>query len=56
MAKTRGTGLLMLWTDVDPQHEAEFDANSWTRRVRHHVRLDAGSPVVYKRITPRLGA
>ncbi len=27
MAKTRGTGLLMLWTDVDPQHEAEF--NRW---------------------------
>jgi hypothetical protein len=32
------------------------DANPWTRRVRHHMRLDAGSPVVYKRITPRLGA
>ncbi|HEX7215077.1 MAG TPA: hypothetical protein VF578_12765, partial [Methylomirabilota bacterium] len=27
MAKTRGTGLLMLWTDVDPQYEAEF--NRW---------------------------
>ncbi len=27
MAKTRGTGLLMLWTDVDAQHEAEF--NRW---------------------------
>src|SRR5574342_481325 len=27
MAKTRGTGLLMLWTDVDPEHEAEF--NRW---------------------------
>lgn len=27
MAKTRGTGLLMVWTDVDPQHEAEF--NRW---------------------------
>jgi hypothetical protein len=25
MAKTRGTGLLMLWTDVDPQYEAEFN-------------------------------
>ncbi len=72
MAKTRGTGLLMRWTDVDPQHEAEFnrwydeehleawnrvrDANPWTWRVRHHMRLDAGSPVVYKRIPPRLGA
>jgi hypothetical protein len=27
MVTTRGTGLLMLWTDVDPQHEAEF--NRW---------------------------
>jgi hypothetical protein len=27
MAKTRGTGLLMLWTDVDAQHEVEF--NRW---------------------------
>ncbi len=27
MAKTRGTGLLMLWTDVDAQHELEF--NRW---------------------------
>ncbi len=27
MAKTRGTELLMLWTDVDPEHEAEF--NRW---------------------------
>jgi hypothetical protein len=25
MAKTRGTGLLMVWTDVDPEHEAEFN-------------------------------
>jgi hypothetical protein len=24
MAKTRGTGLLMMWVDVDPQHEPEF--------------------------------
>jgi hypothetical protein len=27
MAKTRGTGLLMLWTDVDPESETEF--NRW---------------------------
>jgi hypothetical protein len=27
MAKTRGTGLLMVWTDIDPQFEAEF--NRW---------------------------
>jgi hypothetical protein len=27
MAKTRGTGLLMLWCDVDPEYEAEF--NRW---------------------------
>src|SRR5688572_1479909 len=24
MAKTRGTGLLMVWTDIDPDHEAEY--------------------------------
>ena len=27
MAKTRGTGLLMVWTDIDAEHEAEF--NRW---------------------------
>ena len=27
MPKTRGTGLLMAWTDVDPAHEAAF--NQW---------------------------
>ena len=27
MPKTRGTGLLMAWTDVDPAHEADF--NRW---------------------------
>ena len=27
MPKTRGTGLLMAWTDVDPAHEDEF--NCW---------------------------
>ena len=27
MAKTRGTGLLMVWTDIDPEFEAEF--NHW---------------------------
>jgi hypothetical protein len=27
MAKTRGTGLLMLWTDIAPEHEAAF--NRW---------------------------
>ena len=27
MPKTRGTGLLMAWTDIDAEHEAEF--NQW---------------------------
>jgi hypothetical protein len=27
MAKTRGTGLLTVWTDIDPEIEAEF--NRW---------------------------
>ena len=26
MTKTRGTGLLMAWTDVDPAHEDAFNA------------------------------
>lgn len=30
------------------------DANPWTRRVRHHMRLDAGSPLVCRRIDPPL--
>jgi antibiotic biosynthesis monooxygenase (ABM) superfamily enzyme len=24
MARTRGTGLLMVWADIDPEHEAEY--------------------------------
>ena len=28
------------------------DKNPWTHRIRHHMRLDAGSPVVFKRINP----
>ena len=27
MAKTRGTGLLMVWADIDAEHEAEY--NRW---------------------------
>ena len=27
MAKTRGTGLLMVWADIDPEFEAEY--NRW---------------------------
>lgn len=61
MAKTRGTRLLMRWTDVErpdvPDREPwnrVRDANPWTRRVRPHMRLDAGSPVVYRRINPAL--
>jgi len=27
MAKTRGTGLLMVWTDIDSEFEADF--NRW---------------------------
>ena len=36
MPKTRGTGLLMLWTDVDAAHEAEF--NRWYNEEHlHHL-------------------
>jgi hypothetical protein len=39
MAKTRGTGLLMLWTDVDPEYEAEF--NRWydEEHVKHLLQI-----------------
>ena len=40
MAKTRGTGLLMLWTDVDSQHEAEF--NRWYNE--EHIKHLLGVP------------
>src|SRR5579875_847416 len=36
MAKTRGTGLLMVWTDIDAGHEAEF--NRWYEE-EHIARL-----------------
>src|SRR5918911_254374 len=32
MPKTRGTGLLMVWTDIDPEFEAEF--NRWYVAVK----------------------
>jgi hypothetical protein len=31
MAKTRGTGLLMVWSDIDAEFEAEF--NRWYDEV-----------------------
>jgi len=37
-----------------PTGSTSRTTSRWTRRVRHHMRLDAGSPVVYQRITPRL--
>jgi len=56
MAKTRGTGLLMVWTDIDPEFEAEF--NDWydeehlprlvtvpgVARARRYVAADGVSP------------
>ena len=60
MAKTPGTGLLMLWCDVDekvPESEAwrahQF-GHPWTRRVRRAMLLDEGSPGVYRRISTAL--
>jgi len=52
MAKTRGTGLLMLWCDVDPEHEAEF--NRWydQEHIKHLLSvpgfLNAGRYVAVK--------
>lgn len=60
MTKTRGTGLLMLWTDEferpDVPQSAQWnkvrDSNPWTRRIRPSMRLDEGSPAVFRRIYP----
>ena len=87
MPRTRGTGLLMAWMDVDPAHEDAFNrwynekvegqpkyltvcafanagvpdtpewtrarsSNPWSARMRPHVRLDEGSPAVFRRILP----
>lgn len=52
MAKTRGTGLLMVWTDVDPEYEAEF--NRWydEEHIKHLLQvpgfLNAGRYVALK--------
>ncbi|MGH7932494.1 MAG: hypothetical protein ACREQN_04930 [Candidatus Binataceae bacterium] len=37
--KTRGTGLFMLWTDVDPEYEAEF--NRWynDEHIQHLLKV-----------------
>ncbi|MGH7987350.1 MAG: hypothetical protein ACREQX_13810 [Candidatus Binataceae bacterium] len=50
--KTRGTGLLMLWTDIDAEHEAEF--NRWynEEHIQHLLKvpgfLSAGRYVALK--------
>jgi hypothetical protein len=52
MPKTRGMGLLMLWCDVDPEHEAEF--NRWydEEHIKHLTSvpgfLDGGRYVAIK--------
>ena len=58
MAKTRGTGLLMVWADIDPEFESAEsararDSNPWSDRIRAFMRHDVGSPGVYRRIYPR---
>jgi len=55
MATTRAV-LRDVATTVRRVGQRVRDASPWTRRVRHHMRLDAGSPVVYKRINPTLAA
>ena len=53
MAKTRGTGLLMAWTDVDPEHEDEFNAWYDTERQRARpIEELAAEPVDGTRATP----
>jgi hypothetical protein len=36
-----------------PEWAAARETNPWTRRVRPHLRLDAGSPAVFERIWPK---
>lgn len=36
-----------------PEWAAARDCNPWTRRVRPHLKLDAGSPAVFERIWPK---
>ena len=42
MAKTRGTGLLMVWADIDPEFEAEY--HRWYDE-EHIAHLLAGTSV-----------
>ncbi len=67
MSKIRGTGLLMVWSDIDAElyefeharvseSEARSRArasNPWTRRVQPNLRHDEGSPGIYQRIYPK---
>ena len=46
MAKTRGTGLLMVWTDIDPEFEAEF--NRWYNE-EHILRMLQNSRLFERR-------
>jgi hypothetical protein len=41
-AKTRGTGLLMMWSDIDPQFEAEYRPASIAASTRgnRHARIE----------------
>jgi hypothetical protein len=52
MAKTRGTGLLMVWVDIDPAHEAEFGNWYDEEHIPHLLRvpgfLSAGRYVALK--------
>jgi hypothetical protein len=56
MPRARGTGLLMVWTDIDPEHETGLrarDGNPWSKWVRAFMRHDVGSPGVCRRIFPK---
>jgi hypothetical protein len=54
MAKTRGTGLLMLWADIDLEYQAEYHRwNPWSNRIRPLMRHDVGSPGAYRRLDPK---
>jgi hypothetical protein len=39
MARTRGTGLLMAWTDIGPEHEAAFNAWYDREHINHLLKV-----------------
>jgi hypothetical protein len=52
MAKTRGTGLLMVWADIDREYQAEYHRWYDEEHIAHLLSVP-GSPGVYRRLYPK---